>query len=477
LALLLVAAAATFGGVYFWAALLLSLATAALLFWTGPRRALSLWTRPPVDDSPADPSLRRRVRQLDLALFAALAGIAIQMVPMPSSLVALVAPARAAYFQTAALQPDLPRFLPLTLDVGATMHAWLAAFCTIGAFWTARAILVHGGNRTLITCLAWAAVGLVILGIALSATGTHLVYGVWHPYDAGARPLGPFVNRNHFGTWSLLVFFLCFGCFQWRREASPRARRRTWGTRIAQALDGRNLILVLALALLAINVALGASRSTMLALACGAGYVAAVAPRGSGTRRSSLWTATLGLAAVFAALAYADIDRVLARLDETRQLGLSQRIAIWRDTLAVVRDFPIFGVGAGNFSNAMRVYQSSDRTYYWNEAHNEFLQIAAEGGLLLIVPTVIALTAMVALTVSRLRRRDDRLLWMRLGAAAALVSVAVQSLWETGVSLPANSMLAGLATAIAIQPSHAPHPASDPDHAGERERDRARPES
>ena len=44
---------------------------------------------------------------------------------------------------------------------------------------------------------------------------------------------------------------------------------------------------------------------------------------------------------------------------------------------------------------------------------------------------------------------------MRLGASASLVAVAIQSIWETGLTLPASGMLAGLAAAILVHiPRH-----------------------
>jgi hypothetical protein len=49
---------------------------------------------------------------------------------------------------------------------------------------------------------------------------------------------------------------------------------------------------------------------------------------------------------------------------------------------------------------------------------------------------------------------------MRLGASASLVAVAIQSIWETGLTLPANGMLAAVAAAILV---HVPrHPSNAP---------------
>jgi O-antigen ligase len=424
-----------FGGVYLWSAVVLALGVGGLLAWVRPRLFTAGWPG-----------------ALDVSLLAVLGLIALQLGPLPAGLVSLISPGRTAYVHSSSLAPGPPGWLPLTLDRGATVHAWLAAFCAAGAFWSARAIFARRGLRTVITALAWGAVAVVLIAVAQGAAGTPLVYGFWRPYDAGARPLGPFINRNHLGTWSLLVFFLCFGCFQWRRAATSPSRGWSWRARLTHALDGRSAVLVLAMVLLAVGVALGASRSTMLALACGAGYVAAAAPRGHGTRRSSLWSAALAFAAALAILAYADVDRLLARLDETRQLGLSQRVAIWSDAGRVIGGFPVAGAGAGSFPAAMRLYQTADRTYFWNEAHNQYLQIAAEGGLLLVMPTALGLLSMAVLSLRALRRRDDALHWLRLGASAALVAVAAQSFLETGLTLPASGMLAAAAAAIVVLP-------------------------
>jgi O-antigen ligase len=386
-------------------------------------------------------------------LIAILLAIGVQLVPLPAFLPGLISPHRLTFVAESRLGATAPHFLPLTLDAAATLHGWLATLCAFLTFWTARTIFAKGGLRTLVTALAWAGVVFVLIAFAQSGSGTHLVYGFWQPRDAGARPFGPFINRNHAGTWSVLALFLCFGCLQWRRSVTSPSRGWSWRARLVHALDGRSLILTLATLLLTVSVAAGASRSAMTALAAAAAFVAFVAPRQPYRGRSSLWTAAIALSAAFAVIAYADLDRLISRVDETRSLGLNQRVAIWRDTLRIVADFPLAGVGAGNFANAMRVYQSGDRTYFWNEAHNEYLQVAAEGGLLFVVPAVVALTALVRAGWRACTRQGDHPRWMRLGAAASLVAVTVQSIWETGLALPANAMLAAVAAAILVHHS------------------------
>ena len=396
---------------------------------------------------------RGPLRLVDFALLAILAVIAVQLIPLPVVLLSFLSPGHVAFARAATLESSIPWALPLTLNPSGTVHAWLAAFCVIATFWISRAIVARGGIRTLVTALAWIAVALVLVTLAQSAADTPLVYGFWRPYDAGARPLGPFINRNHAGTWSVLALLLCFGCFRWRRASSSPSRGWSWRSRLAHGLNGRSLILMLAVMLLAIHIALGASRSAMLALACAAGYVAWAAPRRSDGRGNGLWMTAFGIVAALALLTYADLDIVLSRIDETRQLGFSGRIAIWQDTLRMIRHFPLAGVGAGSFADSMRVYQTSERTYFWNEAHNQYLQIAAEGGALLVIPALAAAAGIGVAGLRLLGQRDASIQWMRIGAAAALLGVAVQGIFETGLTLPANGMLAAVAAAILVHDS------------------------
>ena len=123
---------------------------------------------------------------------------------------------------------------------------------------------------------------------------------------------------------------------------------------------------------------------------------------------------------------------------------------IWRQTLPIISDFPATGAGIGTYEQAMLVYQEGNRQFFFNQAHNQYLQLAAEGGLLVGVPALVATLVFVALVLSRIRRDRSGTFWIRVGAVAALTGVATQSLWETGLRMPANALLFGLVAAIAV---------------------------
>jgi O-antigen ligase len=122
--------------------------------------------------------------------------------------------------------------------------------------------------------------------------------------------------------------------------------------------------------------------------------------------------------------------------------------------MPLVRDFWLTGTGVGTYGDAMKVYQTSDREVHFNQAHNHYLQVLAEGGVLLAGLLAGAFIAL--LLAARARMRQDRtgMLWLRVGAAAGLTGLVVQSFWESAARMPANALLAAILAAIALHETH-----------------------
>jgi O-antigen ligase len=137
-------------------------------------------------------------------------------------------------------------------------------------------------------------------------------------------------------------------------------------------------------------------------------------------------------------------------MQETTELGEWGRRVIWHDTWRMAGDFRWTGVGAGAYQRGMLVYQQGSRLFFFNHAHDEYLQLLAEGGVLLAVPAAVALLAAIALMARRLRADHTAIFWLRAGAIAALVAAAVQSVWDTALRTPANGVLFAVVAAVAL---------------------------
>ncbi len=163
----------------------------------------------------------------------------------------------------------------------------------------------------------------------------------------------------------------------------------------------------------------------------------------------------LGLigAVLLIVVVFVDVDRWATRVGrELRYDTGAPRAAltIWRESLPIARDFWLTGSGAGTFSDAMIVYQESRvwvgsmrRWAHFNNAHSHYLQVACEGGLLLGLPVLWALIALARLGYRAVRSDKGEMFWVRIGAAGGLAGLAVQSIWETSLIMPANAVLRG----------------------------------
>ena len=74
----------------------------------------------------------------------------------------------------------------------------------------------------------------------------------------------------------------------------------------------------------------------------------------------------------------------------------------------------------------------------------------AEGGLVLGVPALAGIVSLVRLGALRLRGDVGETFWIRTGAAAGLTGMAVQSVWETALRMPANAVLAAALVALLL---------------------------
>jgi O-antigen ligase len=394
------------------------------------------------------PSVARgRSRWLDVALILYVAIVAAATVPLPPAIRLALSPATRAIDLTfqldgtpAAASEDVRA---LSIDPSATMVSLMLSIALVLLFWSARAVFAHGGVRLCVRAIAGIGLVLAAIGIAQHATAPHLLY--WTFPTKSASPFGPFMNHSDFATWLVMALPLTGG-YLIARLHSKSSRS---GLGIAEAFDNTAMWLTTAVGFMSAALVVGLSRSGLVAAAAGLASLWALSSgRMRGRSRAWLLAGFVGIGAI--AAAYANTNALSARVSETINLGLGGRSAIWTETWPMVQNFWLTGVGPGAYQRGMIVYQQSPRVVYFNHAHNEYVQMLAEGGLLLAIPALIVAGA----AAWRIRRRlvGDRtpIYWVRAGAVSGLIAVAVQSIWETGLRVPANGMLFAVLAAIAL---------------------------
>jgi O-antigen ligase len=212
------------------------------------------------------------------------------------------------------------------------------------------------------------------------------------------------------------------------------------------------LFVVFAVLVMGTSLVLTGSRSGMAAFVVAALVLSAVmARRASGAMRRGMVVA-YGATIVAGALLWAGLSTVVSRFT-LATVDLATRLSAWRDTLRIVEDFPLAGTGLGTYDLAMLVYQTAHRSTMFAQAHNDYLQIVAEGGALVAIPAAACVLTIAGTVRRRFREQadDPSTYWLRVGALAAIAGIAAQSLVEFSLQMPANALLFVVVLAVALR--------------------------
>jgi hypothetical protein len=397
-----------------------------------------------------------RIRTLALGLGGIALAIGVQLVALPYSLIEQLSPSLDPFFRDYQLAYHPASVHSLSIASSSTL--------TVLVLFIAFALLLIGLVSALdrmsldwtVTQLMGLGIALVVIGLVQKAfpadTANPTVYGFWQPTHGG-NPFGPFINRNHYAGWMVMAMPVVAGyaCALLAQAERPSARGFAATLRWLARVDSSRFILVGFCALMmGTALVVTGSRSGVASFAVALLVFGLLAMRLSRGGRARVKVALCMIAILAAAVGWAGVDRTVGRFLVARADAPSRMVA-WQDTARIIEDFPLVGTGMGTYAQAMMVYQTAGRPRMYAQAHNDYLQIVAEGGGLVAIPVVVAALIVAGGIRRRLRRGDDSATyWVRAGAIAGLAGIAAQSLVEFSLQMPGNTVLFVLLLAIAL---------------------------
>ena len=202
------------------------------------------------------------------------------------------------------------------------------------------------------------------------------------------------------------------------------------------------LVVGAAAALLLFALALSLSRGAWIGAIVGMIVLLVTVSQARGTTMALVLPALAAAAVLNVAVAatpqvqvVGDRARALTKIDQPYE----GRPAIWSEAVRQIREHPLTGTGPGNFGVASRRLAASGQTVYTGHAHNLYLNVGAELGLVALgflgaLGIAIALATREALrSFAAPRWRAERALVA--GIAAALTAYAVQAMTNTFVAV------------------------------------------
>ncbi|HTL51906.1 MAG TPA: O-antigen ligase family protein [Planctomycetota bacterium] len=318
--------------------------------------------------------------------------VALQLVPLPPGWLETLSP------RGAAIRRDLGgwdgvQWEPLSLAPSLTaqvLTVWLIGFlvlCT--TVLTVRsnhlkrfAWLIAGGTGM------WALYGLAVFVLERS-TAEFKPFGV--PLLPG-RVTGPSVNPNRFAYVLEMGLPFCLLLFKSELERIDFSRRLKFRVRLHSFLTNRRMVLgtafwgltsLMVMTALVLTRSRGGISACVASLVLGFGLLGLVNREAPWRERLFNWRAGLSTLALVAVVLFC-IGFGLDQLSPRFSILFSEktpRWMAWRAILPMASDFIITGTGAGTFRDAFSVYQPPSLAGQYRFAHNEYLNLLTDMGL------------------------------------------------------------------------------------------------
>jgi O-antigen ligase len=253
----------------------------------------------------------------------------------------------------------------------------------------------------------------------------------------GGIPFGPYVNRNHFAGFAELVIPIALVPL-----VLGKVRR-----------ERRFAVAVFAL-LPIVALFLSASRGGIVSFVAEMGILALLLVlRRSGGRHVLAGGVVLLLA--FLLVSWLGVRQILERFSSMQSLEVSvgKRAAMRHDSWRIFRDHPWTGTGLGTLPIVFPAYESLYDGKIVNHAHNDYLEMLADTGLMGALCCAWFLGVLFFYSLRQLLLVDKSFAAaLHLSGLVACCGFLVHSLVDFNLHMPANALLFFLMTCLATAP-------------------------
>ncbi len=365
-----------------------------------------------------------------LPLLLLLGLVLMQLVPLPIGLLKIISPHSWEAYRPVYDQIGGDSWLPISVHRKATLQE----FFQLGAgalLFILTVQVLRRGERIKQTLGFIVTLGSAIAFFAIlqqfSADGR--IY--WFRPAPGGSPGGPWININQYAAFveALCPLALSLFLFYRPRVSEDMTWRERFVTFFSSARSNLHLFLGFAFVLLVFSVFVSLCRGGIITILLSMLLFAVLkwlVQRGSG--RVSIWVVfCLALLAVswFGWQPIADEFGKAIGDDWTIQDG---RTMLYRDTLPMIKDFPVVGAGFGTFVDVYPSYQTIVTNKVFEHAHNDYLELLTDGGII-----GFALAAWFVATIvlhgwrRAIRRRDRYAVLVGIGALTSIGALLMHS--------------------------------------------------
>ncbi len=434
----------------------------------------------------------RRWTGLEPLIAAFLVFGALQTIPLPPSWLAIASPGSVRMYDGVDLQrwpetsgvaagtdPKSVALLalapkerrPVSVQPQATWDR-LEMLAALGVVFVLVALWAERPDRIVFLIGSVVTVGFLVAVQALVQRLTWNGKVLWFRKIPPSSPFGPFVNHNHFAGYVEMIIPVAISLalslvethIHRRPELPPAAGRASIDAFLDRQRDGgghlgKAVLSLFAAVMLVVTLFFSLSWGGIISTAV-SGLVFFLLVGQRLVRRSLAWAVAAAIPPLVLGLVlWIGADEVKSQLGPvgtaSKEGSFGMRVMIWDSLVRNLGPYVWLGAGLGTFEVSFAPVSPPGSTGHWDRAHNDYLQILWEGGLVgLLLVLAAVFTFVKRYWWAALRSRGHPLDLFRVGLAVSLLSIALHSVVDFNLQIGANGFLCALLAGILIALHH-----------------------
>lgn len=392
-----------------------------------------------------------------IPLLCFLVYILLQLIPLPSGIIAIISPEIYNLYQTTQSFEKPIQWMSLSINQKATTAEFFRILC-YGTFYilTVQILTDRKLFKRVITVLVVFASVLSLFGILQHVLSNNKIFWL-RELTMGGTPFGPYVNRNHYAGLMEMLFPLVLGLFLYYK---PHVSYKSFREKIAELfnLQRTNIHILLGFAgvLIGTSVFLTLSRSGIVSLCLSMalfGFMVTV----SGMSRARGIIIMIVFLLIALSVGWFGWGPIFERFEKVMnaQGDISeQRLQLWSDSGHIIRDFPATGTGFGSYINIYPRYRTISGDAIADHAHNDYIELLSNGGVIaFLILLWFILTVLYKSFKTYIQRHELYSIYIFLGCIAGIISLLMHSTTDFNLHIGANGLyfvfLFGLAVSAA----------------------------
>ena len=376
--------------------------------------------------------------------------ILIQIIPLPAQIIKIISPASYAIQETASK-------MTISIHPRATLLEFFR-YSTYVIFYVFVVQILSDKNLLKKTVFV-----ITVFGSVLAFSSILQFYlsdlALWfRQAPERANIMGPYINRNHYAGLMEMIFPVALALFLFHK---PRTEGSNFFTGIIEIFkqEKANIHILIGTGTLLIvtSIFVSLSRGGIVSTCIGLLFFLALSYKKKTSKKSSLLIISM-IILIGLSVSWFGWDNIHDRFskiqapDGTLNIG---RLDPWEDSKGIISDFPLTGSGFGTFSDIYPLVQTIDGKSDLQHAHNDYVELMTEGGIIGFVLVFSFLITLFYKTYTAFRlRKDAYSIYIYMGSVTGMISILIHSFSDFNMHVGANGLWFAFLAALAVSASN-----------------------